>query len=263
MLAAVLLASGCGTGGIASTHTDQANGAKVFASTCAACHTLAAANATGTIGPNLDHAFAADKAQGFAESTIQNVVLDQIRLGSGSVENGNQPGTPMPSNLVKGHDAQDVAAYVAAVAGQGGPATGASSGQARTAAAKQAAPVQISTKKLPGLGTVLVNGTGRTLYMFVPDRRSKVTCVGSCAALWPPVKLAKGQKPVASGGAKASLLGSDPDPAGGRVATYAGWPLYTYVADASPGSAKGQALKLTGGLWYVLAPSGTVIHKKP
>jgi cbb3-type cytochrome c oxidase subunit III len=120
VLAAVLLASGCGTGGIASKHADQANGQKIFSSTCASCHTLAAANATGTIGPNLDDAFAADKKQGFADSTIQNVVLDQIRLGSGAVENGNKPGTPMPANLVTGQDAQDVAAYVAAVAGESG-----------------------------------------------------------------------------------------------------------------------------------------------
>jgi len=109
-LAAVLVAAGCGTGGIASKHTDQANGQKLFTAKCAGCHTLAAANAQGTVGPNLDDAFAADKAQGFKESTIQNVVLDQIRLAN----------PPMPANLVKGQDAQDVAAYVAAVAGQGG-----------------------------------------------------------------------------------------------------------------------------------------------
>ena len=130
------------------------------------------------------------------------------------------------------------------------------------AVANRAAPVQISTKKLLGLGTVLVNGKGRTLYMFVPDKRSKVTCVRTCAAIWPPVKLPSGAKPVASGQAKASLLGSDPDPAGGRVVTYARWPLYTYVADRAPGQAKGQALNLNGGLWYVLAPSGQVIRKK-
>ena len=121
----------------------------------------------------------------------------------------------------------------------------------------------ISTKKLPKLGTVLVNGQGRTLYMFVPDKRQKVTCVRSCAAVWPPVKLSKGQKALASGQAKSSLLGSDPNPAGGRVVTYAGWPLYTYVADTSPGTAKGQALNLNGGLWYVLAPSGKLIRTKP
>ena len=53
-----------------------------------------------------------------------------------------------------------------------------------------------------------------------------------------------------------------PDPAGGRVVTYAGWPLYTYVTDTAPGTATGQALNLNGGLWYALAPSGQVIHKK-
>jgi len=133
---------------------------------------------------------------------------------------------------------------------------------ANTAVAKRAGPVRISTKKLPGLGTVLVNGKGRTLYMFVPDKHSRVTCVRTCAAIWPPVKLPSGAKPVASGLVKVSLLGSDPDPAGGRVVTYARWPLYTYVADRAPGQAKGQALNLNGGFWYALAPSGQVIRRK-
>ncbi len=123
--------------------------------------------------------------------------------------------------------------------------------------------VKVSTKTLPKLGAVLVNARGRTLYMFVPDKRSRVTCVRTCAAVWPPLKLAKGQKTVATGQAKQSLLGSDPNPAGGRVVTYGGWPLYTYVGDTAAGTAKGQALNLNGGLWYVLAPSGTVIRKKP
>jgi hypothetical protein len=77
------------------------------------------------------------------------------------------------------------------------------------------------------------------------------------------VKLPKGAKPVASGQAKSSLLGSDRDPTGGRVITYAHWPLYTYVADTKAGTAKGQALNLNGGLWYVLSPSGKVVRKKP
>jgi predicted lipoprotein with Yx(FWY)xxD motif len=135
-------------------------------------------------------------------------------------------------------------------------------GSAKTSA-KRTALVRISTRKLPKLGTVLVNSKGFTLYMFVPDKRKKVTCVRTCAAVWPPVKLSKGQKPAASGKAKASLLGSDPNPAGGRVVTYNKWPLYTYVADTARGQAKGQALNLNGGLWYVLAPSGKVIKTKP
>lgn len=112
---AVLLAAGCGTGGRASSDTDASNGQKLFTGTCGACHTLAAAGTSGTIGPNLDDAFRADRQQHFKQSTIQNVVLDMIRLGSGPVT-----GSPsMPSNLFTGQNAQDVAAYVASVVGLG------------------------------------------------------------------------------------------------------------------------------------------------
>ena len=128
---------------------------------------------------------------------------------------------------------------------------------------KRTASVKVSTKKLPKLGVVLVNSKGRTLYMFVPDKHKKVTCVNACAAIWPPLKLTNGAKAVASGQAKSSLLGSDSDPSGGHVVTYAHWPLYTYVADSKAGVAKGQGLKLNGGLWYVLSPSGKVIKTKP
>jgi predicted lipoprotein with Yx(FWY)xxD motif len=129
--------------------------------------------------------------------------------------------------------------------------------------ASRAKKVVITTRKLPKLGTVLVDSKGRTLYMFVPDKHKKVTCVGTCAAVWPPVKLSKGAKPVAKGKAKSHLLGSDRNPAGGRVVTYAHWPLYLYIGDTKAGMATGQALNLNGGLWYVLAPSGKVIRKKP
>lgn len=119
-----LVLAGCGTGGRASSKFDTANGEKLFKSTaqCSACHTLAAAGSSGTIGPNLDDAFRADRQQGFKQSAIQNIVLDQIRLGSGPLSNGvskTVAGTAMPSNLVTGQDAQDVAAYVASVAGVG------------------------------------------------------------------------------------------------------------------------------------------------
>ena len=105
----------------AKGHPDVANGQKLFtgAAQCAACHTLSAAGSSGTIGPNLDDAFRSDRQQGFNQSAIENVVLDQIRLGSGAVANG----TPMPANLVHGQDALDVAAYVASVAGTGSATT--------------------------------------------------------------------------------------------------------------------------------------------
>jgi cbb3-type cytochrome c oxidase subunit III len=104
---AALVAGGCGTGGMAHSAGDQTNGQKLFTSKCAGCHVLAAAGAQGTVGPNLDNAFSGPKSEHFKQTTIQNVVLDQIREAS----------MPMPANLVKGQDAIDVAGYVAAVAG--------------------------------------------------------------------------------------------------------------------------------------------------
>jgi cbb3-type cytochrome c oxidase subunit III len=108
-LGVAFVLAGCGTGGLANSHADQQAGQKLFTQNCGGCHTLAAAGTSATVGPNLDDAFASDRKQGFKQSTIQNVVLDQIRLAS----------APMPRNLVTGDDAQNVAAFVAAVAGTG------------------------------------------------------------------------------------------------------------------------------------------------
>jgi cbb3-type cytochrome c oxidase subunit III len=133
LVAAALLAAGCGTGGVASAgeRPDTQSGQQLFTTNCGTCHTLSAAGTTGTIGPNLDNAFAASVAEGYPQSTVENVVLDQIRLGSGpiatytTVKNGRglTPQTQMPANIVKGQDAINVAAYVASVAGQGGYTT--------------------------------------------------------------------------------------------------------------------------------------------
>ena len=90
----------------------------------------------------------------------------------------------------------------------------------------------MQTRKVGKLGVVLVNSKGRTLYMFVPDHQKRVTCKGSCAVSWPPLKVKKGQKPTAGGAAKQKLLGTD-----GRVVTYNRWPLYTYILDQKPGQA--------------------------
>ena len=127
LAAVALLAAGCGTGGVAkgAQRPDTNNGQQLFSQSCAACHTLQAAGATGTIGPNLDNAFAADRKDGYPDSSIENVVLGQIRLGSGPIATYTTnkkftQQTTMPANLFKGQDAIDVAAYVASVAGVGG-----------------------------------------------------------------------------------------------------------------------------------------------
>jgi cbb3-type cytochrome c oxidase subunit III len=107
LAAAALVAGGCGTGGKASAHADSTNGQKLYVAKCGGCHTLGNAGTKGTLGPNLDWAFRGPHREGFKQSTIQNVILDQIR----------EAADPMPKNLVKGQDAQDVAYYVAQVAG--------------------------------------------------------------------------------------------------------------------------------------------------
>lgn len=120
----------------------------------------------------------------------------------------------------------------------------------------------VTTRKISGFGAVLVNAKGRTLYVFMKDAHSRVTCTGQCASFWPPLKWKGTSKPTAGGAAKASLLSSDKNPSGGRVVTYNKWPLYTYISDKRPGQATGQALNLNGGLWYVLNSSGKVIKTK-
>ena len=150
-------------------------------------------------------------------------------------------------------------AVVAVLAAGCGGSSSAKSGVAGARHVTKSATVM--TRKIKKLGVVLVNSRGRTLYMFVPDHRKRVTCKGTCAKVWPPLKIKKGQRPRAGGAARQKLLGTDKNPAGGRVVTYNRWPLYTYNADHRAGQATGQGIKLNGGLWYVLSPSGKVIKK--
>ncbi len=94
---------------------DTQRGKELFSQKCASCHTLADAGARGTIGPNLDDAFRAVRAQGFDESSIRDVVAGQIRHPVSKTPTG-APG--MPANLVTGDDVEAVASYVASVAGK-------------------------------------------------------------------------------------------------------------------------------------------------
>lgn len=119
----------------------------------------------------------------------------------------------------------------------------------------------VTTRKVGKLGVILVNGAGRTLYMFVPDKQKRVTCKGSCAIIWPPLKIKTGTKPTAGGAAKKSLLGTYKVAGGKSVVSYNRWPLYTYITDKKPGQHTGQGVDNSGGLWYVLSASGKVIKK--
>jgi len=119
--------------------------------------------------------------------------------------------------------------------------------------------VTVERAELGPLGTVLVTNKGFALYMFPPDAARHVTCTGGCASAWPPLTLHAGETAAAGAGVRADLLGTMPGPGGGRVVTYHGWPLYTYLGDASPGHAAGQGKNDDGGYWYVIRPSGQIV----
>ena len=123
---------------------------------------------------------------------------------------------------------------------------------------------EVNTGTVTGIGTVLVNGQGLTLYIFVPDdQRGQSTCYHACASGWPPLRLPTGVTvPVAGGQAEPSLLGTTTRKDGGQQVTYNGWPLYSWVGDTEPGQATGQGIDSLGGYWYVLSPKGQVIKTK-
>jgi mono/diheme cytochrome c family protein len=106
-------------GGCAIKHAtgNLVTGKQLFASNCGSCHTLAHANTTGAVGPNLDDSFRQDRIDGVKSTSIAGLVSYWISYP-------NTQGV-MPAMLVKGQDAQDVAAYVAQVAAIPGQDTGA------------------------------------------------------------------------------------------------------------------------------------------
>ncbi len=108
-----------------------------------------------------------------------------------------------------------------------------------------------------GLGKILVDSQGKTLYLFKQDSGTKSTCSGGCATAWPPLR-ASG-KPTAGGGAKASLLGTTPRSDGKPQVTYNGHPLYGYQGDSKAGDTNGQDVNGFGAPWYVLSPAGNEI----
>jgi cbb3-type cytochrome c oxidase subunit III len=115
---ASLAVAGCGTGGLVQGG-DKDAGKKLFQQKCGTCHTLAAAGSQGTLGPNLDDAFAQARKEGFKETSIEDIVAGQIRA-PGQYPTGSGPArlqANMPANLVRGQQLDAVAAFVAANAG--------------------------------------------------------------------------------------------------------------------------------------------------
>ena len=107
------------------------------------------------------------------------------------------------------------------------------------------------------LGTILVDGSGRTLYLFEKDQPNQSACAGACVAAW-PVDQSSGT-PKAGSGVKASLLGTIKRSDGATQVTYNHHPLYYYSGDSGPGQQNGQGLNAFGAAWFVVAPTGAKV----
>ncbi len=124
--------------------------------------------------------------------------------------------------------------------------------------------VTVTTGTVAGLGTILTDSQGRTLYMFPPDAGSQVRCTGACVGTWPPLVIATGRQPTGAGQVNKADLGTMADPnTGARIVTYGGYPLYRYAGDLTAGVANGQNLFSDGGPWYALHPDMQPVTVNP
>jgi predicted lipoprotein with Yx(FWY)xxD motif len=152
-------------------------------------------------------------------------------------------------------------AIVLLAAGCGGKSSTSSKSAPATASSSASsaggATVAVSSSKL---GSILVDGSGRTLYLFEKDKGTTSSCYGACATAWPPY--ATTGAPQAGSGASAALLGTTTRTGGATEVTYHGHPLYYYAADSKPGDTNGQGVKAFGAEWYVLSAAGDKVEKE-
>jgi predicted lipoprotein with Yx(FWY)xxD motif len=105
-----------------------------------------------------------------------------------------------------------------------------------------------------GLGEVLVDRQGRTLYLFARDSGTVSACTGACAVSWPPLRV-RGA-PLVGSGATPSDVGRTVRADGSSQLTYRGHPLYTFVNDKKPGDTNGEGISAFGGSWFAISPAG-------
>jgi len=119
-----------------------------------------------------------------------------------------------------------------------------------------------STAKVSGVGTVVVDGRGRTVYILTADGKTNAPCTDAsgCTKLWPDLPLPDGVASAKAGmGINASLLSAKKLSDGETYPTYHGWLMYEYTADSGPGQSNGQGIKSFGGTWYALMASGNPV----
>lgn len=115
----------------------------------------------------------------------------------------------------------------------------------------------VKVKSSKKYGKILVNSSGRTLYLLTADTATTLACTtGSCVGLWPPL-YTKG-KPRAGKGVARHALGTVKRGSKSQV-TYHGHPLYLYAGDAGRGQVNGEGIKSFGGVWYVVSKKGSPV----
>jgi predicted lipoprotein with Yx(FWY)xxD motif len=107
------------------------------------------------------------------------------------------------------------------------------------------------------LGMLLVDGSGRTLYLFEKDQPNQSACADACAAAW-PVDQTSGT-PKAGSGVTASMLGTIKRSDNTTQVTYNRHPLYYYSGDSGTGQHNGQGVDAFGAKWYVVTPAGGAV----
>ena len=121
---------------------------------------------------------------------------------------------------------------------------------------------ELRSGAISGLGDIVTDGRGFTLYIYQPDHQGASVCTGVCAEEWPPLVLPRGvTRPVAGPGVNPALLGTARRPGGMLQVTYNRWPLYLWQGDLAPGQATGQGEGM--GAWYTLSVSGNVDRQQP
>jgi len=138
-----------------------------------------------------------------------------------------------------------------------GTASSPSASASQTASADAA--ITVTTASLPGVGTVLVNGNGQTLYLLSSEQGGKITCTddNGCTKVWPDTELPSGTTAgIAGTGIQASLLSTVKSADGKLYLTYNTFPLYTFSGDTKTGTAAGQGITSFGGTWSAITPAG-------
>jgi len=143
---------------------------------------------------------------------------------------------------------------VISLAGCGGSSK--ASGQPTSPTTASGAPATVGVANV-GLGKVLVNSRGRTLYLFKKDTSTTSTCLGACAVNWPPLQ-ATG-KPTLGSGANASLVVTARRSDGKTQVIYNGHPLYLFSGDTKSGDTNGEGVNAFGGMWYAVSPAGNQV----